>query len=79
MGNATKGFASMPPEKKRSAQSKGGKAAQASGKGNRFTSESAAAAGRKGAESRRRMITAVRCPKCGEMFTNFKLKEHPCL
>jgi len=24
-------------------------------------------------------ITAVRCPRCGEMFTNFKLREHPCL
>jgi hypothetical protein len=26
-----------------------------------------------------RPITAMRCPRCGEMFTNFKLKEHPCL
>lgn len=24
-------------------------------------------------------ISAVRCPRCGGMFTNFKLKEHPCL
>jgi ribosomal protein L32 len=79
MPNSTKGFASMPAAKKRAAQSKGGKSAQASGRANRFTSESAAAAGRKGAQSRRRMITAVRCPKCGEMFTNFKLREHPCL
>jgi hypothetical protein len=26
-----------------------------------------------------REISAVRCPSCGQMFTNFKLKEHPCL
>ncbi len=30
-------------------------------------------------EGEDREISAVRCPRCGEMFANFKLKEHPCL
>src|SRR5258708_4466681 len=30
-------------------------------------------------EGEDREISAVRCPSCGQMFTNFKLKEHPCL
>ena len=42
------GFASFSPEKMREVGRKGGKAAQASGKAHRWTSETAAIAGRKG-------------------------------
>lgn len=43
-----KGFAAMSREKQREIASKGGKASQASGKGHRFTTEEAIAAGHKG-------------------------------
>lgn len=45
---ARRGFAAMSPEKQREIASLGGKAAQATGRGHRFTSEEARAAGRKG-------------------------------
>ena len=43
-----RGFASMTPEQRRAIASLGGKAAHAKGVANRFTRETAAAAGRKG-------------------------------
>lgn len=48
MGNSTRGFASMSPEKQREIASKGGKAAHAKGTAHQFTSEEARIAGRKG-------------------------------
>ena len=30
-------------------------------------------------EGEDKSISAVKCPRCGQMITNFKLKEHPCL
>lgn len=46
-----RGLAAMDPERRREIASKGGKATQAKGTGNRFTSESAKAAGAKGGKS----------------------------
>lgn len=43
-----RGFAACSPERRREIASAGGKAAQASGRGHRFTSEEARAAGAKG-------------------------------
>lgn len=43
-----RGFAALTPERRREVASAGGKAAQASGRGHRFTSEEASAAGAKG-------------------------------
>lgn len=43
-----RGFAAMDPEQQRRIASEGGKASHASGRGHRFTSEEARAAGRKG-------------------------------
>ena len=43
-----RGFAAMSPEQQRLIASAGGKAAQASGNAHRYTSETAALAGRKG-------------------------------
>lgn len=47
-GSSRRGFASMDPEKQRQIASKGGRAAHAKGTAHEFTSEEAAAAGRKG-------------------------------
>lgn len=47
-----RGFASMTRERQREIASLGGQAAQASGKGYRWTKEAAAAAGRKGQAAR---------------------------
>jgi general stress protein YciG len=47
-GTSRRGFASMDPEKQRQIASKGGRAAHAKGTAHEFTSEEAAAAGRKG-------------------------------
>ena len=71
------GLASMSPEKRKAIARSGGKASQASGRANRFNSESASAAGRKGGLSRsRRKITEVWCLACGLMIpTN---KPHDC-
>lgn len=48
---SNRGFASMDPEKQREIASEGGKAAHASGRAHEFTSEEAAAAGRKGGKA----------------------------
>ena len=56
-----RGFAAMDPEQQRRIASEGGKASHASGRGHRFTSEEARAAGRKGGmASRIRPVTAAR-------------------
>lgn len=47
-----RGFAAMDPALQRSIASKGGKAAHAKGTAHEFTSEEAAAAGRKGGQAR---------------------------
>ena len=47
-GNASKGFASMEPERQREIASAGGKAAHAKGVAHEFTSDEARAAGSKG-------------------------------
>jgi general stress protein YciG len=49
-----RGFASMDPEMQRRIASEGGKASHLSGRGHRFTSEEARAAGRKGGQASRR-------------------------
>lgn len=51
MGNSSRGFASMSPEKQREIASKGGKAAHQKGTAHQFTSEEARAAGRKGGQA----------------------------
>lgn len=56
-----RGFAAMDPEQQRRIASEGGKASHASGRGHRFTSEEARAAGRKGGmASRTRPATPTR-------------------
>lgn len=59
-----KGFAVMSKERQRAIASLGGKASQASGRGHRFTSEEARAAGRKGgsqiAKDRNHMVAIGR-------------------
>lgn len=45
---STRGFASLPPEKRREIARKGGRKAQATGQGHTFTSAEAREAGRKG-------------------------------
>jgi len=49
-----RGFAAMDPEQQRRIASEGGKASHQSGRGHRFTSEEARAAGRKGGQATRR-------------------------
>ncbi len=51
MGNSSRGFASMSPDKQREIASKGGKAAHQKGTAHQFTSEEARAAGRKGGQA----------------------------
>lgn len=48
-----RGFAAMDPETQRRIASEGGKASHESGRGHRFTSEEARAAGRKGGQASR--------------------------
>lgn len=48
-----RGFASMPPEKRKRIAAKGGRAVQQNGKGHRWTQEKAAEAGRKGGRNRK--------------------------
>lgn len=48
---SNRGFAAMDPERQREIASEGGKAAHASGRAHEFTSEEAAAAGRKGGQA----------------------------
>ncbi len=50
---SNRGFASMDISKQREIASKGGKAAHEKGTAHEFTSEEAAAAGRKGGQARR--------------------------
>lgn len=52
-GRSNRGFASMDSAKQREIASKGGKAAHEKGTAHEFTSEEAAAAGRKGGQARR--------------------------
>ena len=49
-----RGFASMSEDKRREIAGRGGKAAQAAGRGHRFTEQEAREAGRKGGLARRR-------------------------
>jgi uncharacterized protein len=51
MGNSTRGFGSMDPEKQRAIASKGGKAAHEQGRAHEFSSEEASAAGKKGGQA----------------------------
>lgn len=51
-GRGQQGFASMPKEKQREIASKGGKAAHEQGTAHEWDSEEAAAAGRRGGQSR---------------------------
>src|SRR5262245_50046852 len=51
-GTSQRGFASMDREKQRAIASKGGKAAHEKGTAHEFSSEEAAAAGRKGGQAR---------------------------
>lgn len=67
----------MSPEKRREIAAKGGKTSQASGKANRFTSETAAAAGRKGGLARRK-ITAVWCVGCAMWYSSGPHVCQPC-
>lgn len=53
-----RGFASLDPARMREVASNGGKTAHAKGTAHKWTSESAAAAGRKGGESRARKLAA---------------------
>ncbi|SNS06017.1 KGG domain-containing protein [Hymenobacter mucosus] len=48
-----RGFAAMDPEMQRRLASEGGRASHESGRGHRFTSEEARAAGRKGGQASR--------------------------
>ncbi|TGE06559.1 KGG domain-containing protein [Hymenobacter fodinae] len=52
-----RGFASMDPELQRRIASEGGRASHQSGRGHRFTSEEARAAGRKGGQASRNTNT----------------------
>ena len=57
-GTGKHGFASMDPEKQREIARKGGRAAHEKGTAHEFTSEEAAAAGRKGGQASGRGRTA---------------------
>jgi hypothetical protein len=52
-GNRRKGFATFSPERRREIASRGGKAVQARGTGHKWTSETAAIAGRLGVSHKR--------------------------
>ena len=54
-----RGFAAMDPEQQRRIASEGGKASHASGRGHRFTTEEARAAGRKGGMASRTKPVAI--------------------
>jgi general stress protein YciG len=56
---SNRGFASMDAAKQREIASKGGKAAHEKGTAHEFTTEEAAAAGRKGGQSRRAQVTEL--------------------
>lgn len=51
---ARRGFAAMSPEQQRDIASRGGRASHESGRGHRFSTEEARAAGRKGGQISRR-------------------------
>lgn len=55
-----RGFAAMDPETRRAICSKGGRAAHATGKAHRFTTEEAKVAGRKGGLKRKAQKEAAR-------------------
>jgi hypothetical protein len=73
-----RGFASMSPERRREVQSRGGKAAQATGKCPHWTPEQAGAAGRKARAKARekRDIVAVYCQSCWNMVSAYE--KHEC-
>lgn len=52
-GKSLRGFAAMDPAEQRRIASEGGKASHESGRGHRFTSDEARAAGRKGGQASR--------------------------
>ncbi|GAA4013104.1 hypothetical protein GCM10022408_27530 [Hymenobacter fastidiosus] len=52
-GKSVRGFAAMDPAEQRRIASEGGRASHESGRGHRFTSEEARAAGRKGGQASR--------------------------
>ena len=52
-GKSIRGFAAMDPAEQRRIASEGGRASHESGRGHRFTSEEARAAGRKGGQASR--------------------------
>lgn len=56
-GKSLRGFAAMDPAEQRRIASEGGKASHESGRGHRFTSEEARAAGRKGGQASRGQST----------------------
>lgn len=70
------GLASMSPEKRKAIASRGGKASQASGRGYRWDSAKAAAAGRIGGS--RRKITGVWCWCCATWYTRGPHVCTPC-
>ncbi|SHI92441.1 Stress-induced acidophilic repeat motif-containing protein [Hymenobacter daecheongensis DSM 21074] len=57
-GKSVRGFAAMDPAEQRRIASEGGRASHESGRGHRFTSEEARAAGRKGGQASRRTGSA---------------------
>jgi general stress protein YciG len=58
-GKSMRGFAAMDPAEQRRIASEGGKASHESGRGHRFTSEEARAAGRKGGQASRTRTTTT--------------------
>jgi len=56
-GKSMRGFAAMDPAEQRRIASEGGRASHESGRGHRFTSEEARAAGRKGGQASRTRTT----------------------
>ncbi|GAA3925106.1 KGG domain-containing protein [Hymenobacter algoricola] len=56
-GKSMRGFAAMDPAEQRRIASEGGRASHESGRGHRFTSEEARAAGRKGGQASRTRAT----------------------
>jgi hypothetical protein len=59
-------------------KSKGGRAAQASGKAHKFNSETASQAGKADALIWRRMLLTVTCSMCEQKLTALEIKHHVC-
>ena len=62
MAKLRRGFAAMPPAKRREIASLGGKASHAQGTGHEWTSEEAAAHGRKGGQVKGKRVTPAPPP-----------------